>query len=104
MLLKDPLLLALANNGGPTDTNADQHGSPGRAYIPFAGGMCGTGGGAASNVDQRGYARGAGSRCDIGAFEFSGLASAVRGHALPVVLRGHHPRIVKREQPKPRSR
>ena len=84
----NPLLLALTNNGGPTFTNADQSASPGRADIPFSGGMCN--GVAGTNIDQRGFTRGAGGRCDVGAYEFAGVASAIRPHLTPV--RGnHHP-------------
>ena len=63
----DPLLRALANNGGPTFTNADQASSPGTGDIPFAASMCN--GFTGTNVDQRGFARGAGGRCDVGAYE-----------------------------------
>lgn len=67
---QSPVLGALTNNGGPTPTIGDALSSPGRAYIPFSG-QCGTGG---LTVDQRGYARGAGGFCDIGAFELGGVA------------------------------
>ena len=53
-----PLLGALANNGGPTDTRALLEGSP----AIDAGGGC-------SATDQRGVPRPAGGGCDIGAFE-----------------------------------
>ena len=59
----------LASNGGLTQTIADTSTSPGKAHIPFSGGMCGYNGPA---FDQRGYTRGAGGFCDIGAYEFSG--------------------------------
>jgi CSLREA domain-containing protein len=54
----DPLLAALADNGGPTDTRALGAGSP----AVDAGAGCGA-------TDQRGVARPAGGACDIGAFE-----------------------------------
>jgi hypothetical protein len=76
----DPLLLALANNGGSTFTNADQALSPGHAYIPFSGTNCGS---ESVPLDQRGYARGAGGKCDAGAFEYGGLPSAARHHQGP---------------------
>jgi hypothetical protein len=82
----DPVLLALANNGGPTFTNADTATSPGKGYIPFLGTACGTV--ANDQTDQRGFARGAGGTCDIGAYEFAGAATALRTH-LPA-LHGHH--------------
>ena len=57
----DPLLLPLANNGGPTDTEALAPGSPALDRVPFA--NC-------PAEDQRGFARAfAGSACDFGAFE-----------------------------------
>jgi hypothetical protein len=65
-LAEDPVLAVLANNGGPTPTDADGSGSPGTAYIPFT--VCQANG---VLVDQRGYARnpkGLGF-CDVGAFE-----------------------------------
>ena len=65
-LAVDPLLLALASNGGPTQTNADQSTSPGHAAIPLA--FCT---GLGITVDQRGEPRGPASDhlCDIGAYE-----------------------------------
>jgi hypothetical protein len=82
----DPKLLPLANNGGPTFTNADQLHGPGTAHIPFSGTMCGS---AAVTVDQRGYARGFGGQCDVGAYEFFGTQAAIRHHALRAPV-GHH--------------
>lgn len=75
-LIGNPALstLGLASNGGPTQTIADTTSSPGYHHIPFASGMCN--GQPGTNVDQRGYTRGAGNVCDVGAFEFSGTASA----------------------------
>lgn len=64
------LASSLASNGGLTQTLADTSSSPGRAYIPYSGGC----GGSGLTVDQRGYTRGAGAVCDIGAFEFLGVA------------------------------
>lgn len=69
---QSPLLASLANNGGPTQTLADSASSPGKGHIPFSGGLCN--GAAGTGVDQRGYTRGAGGVCDIGAYEFSGVA------------------------------
>jgi hypothetical protein len=68
------LASALAGNGGPTQTIADTSSSPGKGHIPFASSMCNAQAG--TNVDQRGYARGAGNVCDIGAYEFNGTATA----------------------------
>ncbi len=63
----DPLLGALANNGGPTQTMALQAGSAAIDKIASAGG-CGVG----VTTDQRGIARPqpAGGLCDIGAYEY----------------------------------
>jgi hypothetical protein len=82
-LAVDPKLLSLTNNGGPTLTRADQAPgvSPGTQYVPFSGGNCGS---ASISVDQRGFARGAGGHCDVGAYEYAGVATAVRHrHTLP---------------------
>ncbi len=69
---KDPKLGPLANNGGPTQTMALLPGSPaidtGNPAKP------GSGKGACEVTDQRGRPRaanGAGTVCDIGAFEYS---------------------------------
>jgi hypothetical protein len=71
----NPLLLALTNNGGPTFTNADQPSSPGYQYIPYSSGQCAT---TTLATDQRGYTRGSNSKCDAGAFEYNGIATAGR--------------------------
>jgi hypothetical protein len=55
---QNPLLVALANNGGQTDTHAVAAGSP----AINAGGSCST------TTDQRGVARE--GACDIGAYEY----------------------------------
>jgi CSLREA domain-containing protein len=59
----DPLLAALASNGGPTQTRALEAGSPAIDH-----------GGTSANgcppTDQRGVTRPQGPACDIGAFEF----------------------------------
>lgn len=68
----DPLLSALANNGGTTQTMADGSTSPGKDFIPFS--KC-----IAQNVtvDQRGYGRNDSSdtspSCDAGAYEFNAV-------------------------------
>ncbi|HKE37627.1 MAG TPA: choice-of-anchor Q domain-containing protein, partial [Candidatus Baltobacteraceae bacterium] len=100
----DPKLLGLGNNGGPTFTNADQPTSPGKGYIPWSSassGTCGNQSGIA--VDQRAFSRGAGGKCDVGAYEVGGTPSLVKvhvhakssHHANPTHLRMHrhlHPR------------
>ena len=66
----DPKLLALANNGGPTQTMALDNGSAALEQIPSGTNGCGT----TYTTDQRGYAR-PGTRnqptnkCEIGAWE-----------------------------------
>jgi len=67
----DPLLAALADNGGPTDTRALPANSP----AVDAGAGCGA-------TDQRGVARPAGGACDIGAFE-SPFTAAVPAPPVP---------------------
>lgn len=57
----DPLLDALADNGGPTQTHALQAGSPASPAVD-AGGSC-------LAADQRGTTRPQGATCDIGAYE-----------------------------------
>lgn len=61
----EPLLAPLAANGGPTETEALQVGSPAIDHGATVATGC-------PGLDQRGVARpddGAGSQCDIGAFE-----------------------------------
>jgi hypothetical protein len=58
----DPLLAALADNGGPTQTRALANTSPARDAVPATGAGC-------TATDQRGTARPQGSACDTGAFE-----------------------------------
>jgi len=86
-LLADPQLLPLANNGGPTLTNAETTSSPGRAYIPYTNG-CGPSGG--YDTDERGFTRGAGGVCDVGAYEYAGVATAIRHRHDRALVRGHH--------------
>jgi hypothetical protein len=105
----NPLLLALTNNSGPTFTMADQASSPGQAYIPFA--VNGGSGSATCGsydstvglivVDQRGFTRGSGGHCDVGAFEFSGVASAIR--VRPPVVHGKHHSKPKRAHRHPQQ-
>lgn len=58
----DPLLAALANNGGPTKTMALQATSPAIDGVTVNAAAC-------TGTDQRGVARPVGLRCDIGAVE-----------------------------------
>jgi hypothetical protein len=66
----NPLLLALANNGGPTDTQALRGGSPALNAGDSAAGACPT-------TDQRGVTRPQGTGCDIGAYELVGTMAPV---------------------------
>jgi CSLREA domain-containing protein len=59
----NPLLQALADNGGPTQTMALGSGSPAIDQVPATGAGC-------PPTDQRGITRPQGPACDIGAFEF----------------------------------
>lgn len=58
----DPLLNALADNGGPTQTFALQNTSPAINEVRINTGTC-------PATDQRGVGRPIGPRCDIGAVE-----------------------------------
>ncbi len=69
----DPMLAPLLSNGGPTRTHAIPAGSP--AVDTGNPGGCTDSLGAPLPTDQRGYAR-SGPRCDIGAFEYNGIAPA----------------------------
>jgi CSLREA domain-containing protein len=62
----DPRIGALAENGGPTPTHSLLAGSPALNTGSPAGGAASD---ACEDTDQRGAARPAGNRCDIGAFE-----------------------------------
>ena len=64
---KDPLLGPLQSNGGPTQTRALGPNSPAIDHGDPQG--CINGAGAVLSTDQRGSARAAGGRCDIGAYE-----------------------------------
>ncbi len=66
-----PLLGALADNGGPTLTQALLAGSPALEAGDVA--APGSGGTACEPLDQRGLCRPGGARCDIGAFEADGF-------------------------------
>ncbi len=62
----NPQLVALANNGGPTETMALSPGSPAIDAVPA--GRC------TVTTDQRSFVRPAGTLCDIGAYEFGASA------------------------------
>ncbi len=69
----DPLLAALGNNGGPTDTMALGAGSAAIDQVPATAVGC-------SGTDQRGVTRPQGPACDIGAFErVSAMATLAPG-------------------------
>lgn len=80
----DPLLGALADNGGPTETQALPSGSPAVDVVPAA--SCPT------SVDQRGLPRpdnGEGF-CDVGAFELQDPVATSTAYTGPtVILAGH---------------
>ena len=58
----DPLLAALADNGGATQTRAIGDASPARDAVPATGAGC-------TAADQRGTTRPQGTACDAGAYE-----------------------------------
>jgi CSLREA domain-containing protein len=60
----DPKLGSLADNGGPTQTQALQAGSAAIDQVPATGAGCPT-------TDQRGVARPSGTACDVGAYELA---------------------------------
>ena len=65
----NPLLSALASNGGPTQTMALSGSSPAKDAGDNA--ICAAA--PVNGVDQRGYTRPAGATCDIGAFEYGAV-------------------------------
>jgi hypothetical protein len=69
----NPLLGALADNGGPTQTMALSVGS--LAIDAGDNAVCAAS--PVNNVDQRGIVRPQGSTCDIGAYEYGAVAAAV---------------------------
>ncbi len=71
----NPSLEPLSNNGGLTKTHA--HSSTGPEAHPLQNIGEDTACAAAGNIDQRGYGRPGGGACDVGAFEASGVPTAV---------------------------
>ena len=75
-VIVDPQLGPLADNGGPTETQALEPGSPALDAVPPAGAGC-------AATDQRGVGRPQGAGCDIGAYEsappgvFTGSATGI---------------------------
>ena len=82
----DPMLGALASNGGPTQTFALLAGSP----AINAGDSTTCAASPVSGLDQRGVARPQGASCDIGAYELDAIAptvvSSMRVNANPTKL------------------
>ena len=84
----DPMLAALANNGGPTATRLPQTGSPLiDAITPLVAGQCPSEPTPLVTTDQRGLTRPSGPGCEIGALEIQVAAPAapVTG---PIALTG----------------
>jgi hypothetical protein len=71
MILNDPLLGALGDNGGPTPTDLPLRGSPAIDAVPLA--SCSDVFGNPVTADQRGAPRPQGAACDIGSVEFGGF-------------------------------
>lgn len=71
----NPQLGPLANNGGPTATHALLTGSPASGAASNA--VCAAA--PVSGFDQRGVSRPQGAVCDIGAYEYQEIPTAVRG-------------------------
>ena len=76
MTSADPMLGALQNNGGPTDTMALPLGSP-ALDVPAADASC-------QPTDQRGVTRPQAAHCDIGAFELVQFHYTFSGFFQPV--------------------
>ena len=76
----DPQLLALASNGGATQTMAVPLSSPAVNAIPTSVSGC------SGSTDQRGIARPQGSGCDIGAFETIISSSDTQPPTIPTGL------------------
>jgi len=77
----NPLLGALADNGGSTMTRALLAGSPAINAVPVS--ACTDSNGAPLATDQRGITRPQGAACDIGAFELGG------GQPLLTITKSH---------------
>ena len=74
----DPLLGALADNGGPTLTHGLLPGSPAIDTISPA--DCSDTSGNVLDIDQRVHVRPAGVGCDVGSFEFGAVE---KFHTIP---------------------
>jgi fibronectin type 3 domain-containing protein len=75
-----PQLLAIASNGGPTQTMALPLSSPATNAIPTSVNGCN------GSIDQRGVARPQGAGCDIGAFEMIISSSDTQPPTVPTGL------------------
>ena len=83
----DPVLGALADNGGPTNTRALGPTSPAIGAASQDPSRC-------TGTDQRGVARPQGGACDIGSYEFGGPAAAGRRRELPPPVAGKNVNLV----------
>ncbi|HNT78377.1 MAG TPA: choice-of-anchor Q domain-containing protein, partial [Anaerolineae bacterium] len=88
----DPLLGALADNGGPTLTHALLAGSSAIDYIPTTDPTCIVG----VSIDQRGAVRAdgadrGGGACDIGAYEYNSTQTPTAAHVVNLAARGFAP-------------
>ncbi len=89
----NPLLGPLANNGGPTQTDAPLSGSPAIDAVPIA--NCTDTAGNPIATDQRGITRPQGSACDIGSVELVVAPELFWGMPVtPQLSSNVHPNIV----------
>jgi uncharacterized repeat protein (TIGR01451 family) len=79
----NPLVSPLANNGGPTQTEAIGLSSPALNAANPGAGVCT---GETASIDQRGVTRPQGPRCDIGAFELEYADMQVSSSAAPTTI------------------
>jgi CSLREA domain-containing protein len=83
----DPILGALADNGGPTNTHALGATSPAIGAASQAPDRC-------TGTDQRGVARPQGGACDIGAYESGGTPQPGGGEELPPPVAGKNVNVL----------
>ena len=88
-----PNLGALADNGGPTETQLPQPGSPLIDSVPAA--SCQADGAAGVTTDQRGVARPQGAACDTAAVEVQTPGGGQGAEGGSLQRRGRHLRLAR---------